>query len=170
MSVGSRAWGNRPTRCFVFHHVSEYHVRPSHVPVARNIPLFPPPVLSPLSKNPLLLFYTDATRSKHRQDAFRTRRYVQAPPRGVLCHSARRPRRTNGVQRQKQGWQENAPAGTNPIHNKKPKKKAQELDEDDLAYKAKLAAGTFGLACLHRGHGNWRGIQTRRHKRSLPRP
>ncbi|KAF1911883.1 hypothetical protein BDU57DRAFT_542973 [Ampelomyces quisqualis] len=31
-------------------------------------------------------------------------------------------------------------AGTNPIHNKKPKKKAQELDEDDLAHKAKLAA------------------------------
>jgi hypothetical protein len=33
-------------------------------------------------------------------------------------------------------------AGTNPIHNKKPKKKAQELDEDDIAHKAKLAAGT----------------------------
>jgi hypothetical protein len=33
-------------------------------------------------------------------------------------------------------------AGTNPIHNKKPKKKAQELDEDDLAHKAKLAAGS----------------------------
>ncbi|KAF2856162.1 hypothetical protein T440DRAFT_384873 [Plenodomus tracheiphilus IPT5] len=32
--------------------------------------------------------------------------------------------------------------GKNPIHNKKPKKKAQELDEDDLAHKAKLAAGT----------------------------
>ncbi|EAT85819.1 hypothetical protein SNOG_07168 [Parastagonospora nodorum SN15] len=32
-------------------------------------------------------------------------------------------------------------AGTNPIHNKKPKKKAQDLDEDDIAHKAKLAAG-----------------------------
>jgi len=31
-------------------------------------------------------------------------------------------------------------AGTNPIHNKKPKKKANELDEDDIAYKNKLAA------------------------------
>lgn len=35
----------------------------------------------------------------------------------------------------------NLPAGTNPIHNKKPKKKAAELDEDDLAFKAKQAAG-----------------------------
>ncbi|KAL6706763.1 hypothetical protein ACN47E_005099 [Coniothyrium glycines] len=31
-------------------------------------------------------------------------------------------------------------AGTNPIHNKKPKKKAVDLDEDDLAHKQKLAA------------------------------
>ncbi|KAF2131575.1 hypothetical protein P153DRAFT_365149 [Dothidotthia symphoricarpi CBS 119687] len=31
-------------------------------------------------------------------------------------------------------------AGTNPIHNKKPKKKAQDLDEDDVAHKAKLQA------------------------------
>ncbi|KAG9186559.1 hypothetical protein G6011_09667 [Alternaria panax] len=31
-------------------------------------------------------------------------------------------------------------AGTNPIHNKQKKKKAVELDEDDVAYKAKLAA------------------------------
>ncbi|KAH8727482.1 translation machinery associated TMA7-domain-containing protein [Phaeosphaeriaceae sp. PMI808] len=31
-------------------------------------------------------------------------------------------------------------AGTNPIHNKKPKKKAQDLDEDDIAFKAKQAA------------------------------
>ncbi|CAA9958405.1 hypothetical protein CFE70_001945 [Pyrenophora teres f. teres 0-1] len=31
-------------------------------------------------------------------------------------------------------------AGTNPIHNKKPKKKANDLDEDDIAYKNKLAA------------------------------
>ncbi|KAH6860951.1 uncharacterized protein J4E88_003130 [Alternaria novae-zelandiae] len=31
-------------------------------------------------------------------------------------------------------------AGTNPIHNKQKKKKAVELDEDDLAYKQKLAA------------------------------
>jgi hypothetical protein len=34
-------------------------------------------------------------------------------------------------------------AGTNPIHNKKPKKKAQDLDEDDIAHKAKLAAGAY---------------------------
>ncbi|KAF2398477.1 hypothetical protein EJ06DRAFT_497185 [Trichodelitschia bisporula] len=31
-------------------------------------------------------------------------------------------------------------AGTNPIHNKKPKKKAVEEDEDDKTYKAKQAA------------------------------
>ncbi|KAF2266968.1 translation machinery associated TMA7 [Lojkania enalia] len=30
--------------------------------------------------------------------------------------------------------------GTNPIHNKKPKKKQQDLDEDDLAFKAKQQA------------------------------
>ncbi|KAF2018974.1 translation machinery associated TMA7 [Aaosphaeria arxii CBS 175.79] len=30
--------------------------------------------------------------------------------------------------------------GTNPIHNKKPKKKAADLDEDDLAFKAKQQA------------------------------
>ena len=34
-----------------------------------------------------------------------------------------------------------SPAGTNPIHNKKPKKKVVEEDEDDKAYKAKVAAG-----------------------------
>ena len=34
-----------------------------------------------------------------------------------------------------------SPAGTNPIHNKKPKKKVVEEDEDDKAHKAKLAAG-----------------------------
>lgn len=33
------------------------------------------------------------------------------------------------------------PAGTNPIHNKKPKKVAKEEDEDDKAHKAKLQAG-----------------------------
>ena len=33
------------------------------------------------------------------------------------------------------------PAGTNPIHNKKPKKKVVEEDEDDKAYKLKVAAG-----------------------------
>ncbi|KAF2487633.1 hypothetical protein BDY17DRAFT_289322 [Neohortaea acidophila] len=31
-------------------------------------------------------------------------------------------------------------AGTNPIHNKKPKKAAKEEDEDDKAHKEKLAA------------------------------
>jgi hypothetical protein len=34
-------------------------------------------------------------------------------------------------------------AGTNPIHNKKPKKKVQDIDEDDVAHKAKLAAGAY---------------------------
>lgn len=35
-------------------------------------------------------------------------------------------------------------AGTNPIHNKKPKKKpAQDLDEEDLAFKAKQQAGAY---------------------------
>jgi hypothetical protein len=32
-------------------------------------------------------------------------------------------------------------AGTNPLHNKKPKAAKKELDEDDLAHKAKLQAG-----------------------------
>ncbi|KIW08327.1 uncharacterized protein PV09_01244 [Verruconis gallopava] len=30
--------------------------------------------------------------------------------------------------------------GTNPLHNKKPKKKVTEEDEDDKAYKAKVMA------------------------------
>jgi len=33
-------------------------------------------------------------------------------------------------------------AGTNPLHNKKPKKEKKEEDEEDKAHKAKLAAGT----------------------------
>lgn len=38
-------------------------------------------------------------------------------------------------------------AGTNPIHNKKPKKKpAGEEDEEDKAFKAKQAAGTIYLS------------------------
>lgn len=32
-------------------------------------------------------------------------------------------------------------AGTNPIHNKKAKKKVVEEDEDDKAFKAKMLAG-----------------------------
>lgn len=32
-------------------------------------------------------------------------------------------------------------AGTNPIHNKKPKKAKSEEDEDDKAFKAKQQAG-----------------------------
>ena len=32
-------------------------------------------------------------------------------------------------------------AGTNPIHNKKPKKKAVEEDDEDKAFKLKQAAG-----------------------------
>jgi len=39
-----------------------------------------------------------------------------------------------------------SPAGTNPIHNKKPKKKVVEEDEDDKAHKAKLAAGRISCA------------------------
>lgn len=34
-------------------------------------------------------------------------------------------------------------AGTNPIHNKKPKKKVTEEDDEDKAYKLKMAAGTI---------------------------
>lgn len=33
-------------------------------------------------------------------------------------------------------------AGTNPIHNKKPKKKVTEEDDEDKAFKAKQQAGT----------------------------
>jgi hypothetical protein len=33
-------------------------------------------------------------------------------------------------------------AGTNPIHNKQKKKAAKELDEDDMAFKAKQQAGS----------------------------
>ena len=33
------------------------------------------------------------------------------------------------------------PAGTNPIHNKKPKKQQKDLDEDELAFKEKQQAG-----------------------------
>lgn len=33
-------------------------------------------------------------------------------------------------------------AGTNPIHNKQKKKAAKELDEDELAFKAKQQAGS----------------------------
>jgi hypothetical protein len=45
------------------------------------------------------------------------------------------------VERGLQYTDENA-AGTNPIHNKKPKKKvAEEEDEEDKAFKVKQAAG-----------------------------
>ena len=37
-------------------------------------------------------------------------------------------------------------AGTNPIHNKKPKKKQNmDEDDDDKAFKAKQMAGTFNF-------------------------
>jgi hypothetical protein len=36
-------------------------------------------------------------------------------------------------------------AGTNPIHNKKPKKAKKEEDDDDIAFKAKQAAGSSFL-------------------------
>ncbi|KAF2843278.1 hypothetical protein M501DRAFT_994153, partial [Patellaria atrata CBS 101060] len=39
-------------------------------------------------------------------------------------------------------------AGTNPIHNKKPKKVQKEEDEDDKAFKAKQAAGESRRAYL----------------------
>lgn len=34
-------------------------------------------------------------------------------------------------------------AGTNPIHNKKPKKQGKVEDEDDIAFKQKQAAGKY---------------------------
>lgn len=37
------------------------------------------------------------------------------------------------------------PAGTNPIHNKKPKKKQVESDDEDKAFKAKQQAGVPSL-------------------------
>jgi hypothetical protein len=40
-------------------------------------------------------------------------------------------------------------AGTNPIHNKKPKKKpAADLDEEDVAFKAKQMAGAYARFAL----------------------
>jgi hypothetical protein len=39
-------------------------------------------------------------------------------------------------------------AGTNPIHNKKPKKKQTDEDDDDKAFKAKQAAGSWRIANL----------------------
>lgn len=41
-------------------------------------------------------------------------------------------------------------AGTNPIHNKKPKKKQMDEDDDDKAFKAKQAAGLWPSATLNR--------------------
>lgn len=41
-------------------------------------------------------------------------------------------------------------AGTNPIHNKKPKKKpAGELDDEDMAFKQKQMAGTLSPPSRH---------------------
>ncbi|KAF2276249.1 translation machinery associated TMA7 [Westerdykella ornata] len=47
-------------------------------------------------------------------------------------------------------------AGTNPIHNKQKKKAAKELDEDDLAFKAKQQAdkkAREALAAKAKGKG-----------------
>lgn len=41
-------------------------------------------------------------------------------------------------------------AGTNPIHNKKPKKAAKDEDEDDIAYKKKQQAGRCIYTFIHR--------------------
>lgn len=41
-------------------------------------------------------------------------------------------------------------AGTNPIHNKKPKKKVTEEDDEDKAYKLKMQAGTTQCRTLGR--------------------
>jgi hypothetical protein len=41
------------------------------------------------------------------------------------------------------------PAGTNPIHNKKPKKAKAEDDEDTKAFKAKQQAGKFSDSSLN---------------------
>jgi hypothetical protein len=39
-------------------------------------------------------------------------------------------------------------AGTNPIHNKQKKKAAKELDEDEIAFKAKQQAGSWTFFSL----------------------
>ena len=38
-----------------------------------------------------------------------------------------------------------AGTGTNPIHNKKPKKEKKELDEEEVAFKAKQQAGPWKM-------------------------
>jgi hypothetical protein len=45
-------------------------------------------------------------------------------------------------------------AGTNPIHNKKPKAAKKELDDDDKAYLAKQQAGMWYLFYAIDGHLN----------------
>lgn len=45
-------------------------------------------------------------------------------------------------------------AGTNPIHNKKPKKAAKEEDEEDKAFKLKLQAGTPSLSHFHQQYNS----------------
>jgi hypothetical protein len=63
-------------------------------------------------------------------------------------------------------------AGTNPIHNKKPKKKVVEEDDEDKAYKLKAAAGTLFAtrSGYERPQAGADGLrQTRRLARSWPR-
>ena len=62
-------------------------------------------------------------------------------------------------------------AGTNPIHNKKPKKKAAEEEgEEDKAYKLKQAAGiTFHLSDLFFAITDRSVFQTKRLVRRWPR-
>jgi len=48
-------------------------------------------------------------------------------------------------------------AGTNPLHNKKPKKKAAEEDEDDKAFKAKQQADKKAREDLAKSAGKKKG-------------
>lgn len=62
-------------------------------------------------------------------------------------------------------------AGTNPIHNKKPKKKVVEEDEDDKAHKLKLAAGKTPHTAKEESDTPLTALrQTRRLARSWPSP
>lgn len=49
------------------------------------------------------------------------------------------------------------PAGTNPIHNKAPKKVKKELDEDELAFKAKQQADKKAREDLAKAAGSKKG-------------
>lgn len=80
---------------------------------------------------------TESTSSRlaprNRRHALRPRLYVLSPS---TVHTVGRHLLMQGSR---------CTAGTNPIHNKKPKKVQKEEDEDDKAHKAKLQAGMFAL-------------------------